>query len=77
MYKIVGIAKVDFTADDGKHIKGTTLYYTYAREHVTGSAAEKAFCGEKCLIDSNVAVGVTVDFTYNKYGKVQQVFVAK
>lgn len=41
--KLVGVRKLDFNTDDGKNMKGTQLFFTYADDGITGMATDKKF----------------------------------
>lgn len=77
--KIVGVAPVEFTTDDGKAISGKTIYYTepLEPEHGQGSFAGKLFLSSARLaaLDYAPAVGQEVELLYDRKGKVKAVNV--
>lgn len=77
--KIVGVAPVEFTADGGKTITGTTIYYTepLEPERGQGSFAGKLFLSSAKLaaLDYSPAVGQEVELLFDRNGRVKAVNV--
>ncbi len=72
MYKIFGKRKLDFVADDGRNIIGTTIWYGI--KSVTGSVegwqVERAFVSPDVSAYKDIPVDEEVDITFNHKGKV-------
>lgn len=77
--KIVGVAPVEFTTDDGKTITGTTIYYTEPLEPERGQGcfAGKLFLSAAKLaaLDYTPSVGQEVELLFDRNGKVKSVNV--
>lgn len=71
--KVIGFRNVDFTGQDGRPVRGMSLYLSQPiSKNGCGEAAEKVFIPERFL-NSTVAVpalGDEVEPVYNKFGKV-------
>lgn len=70
--KVVGFREVNFKDEKArKNINGVSLYVNYQDENVNGMVAEKIFVSAFKLAECGYApaVGDTIQFTYNKYGK--------
>lgn len=74
--KIVGIRNVDFTAQDGSHIVGVSLYCSYEiTRNGAGYAVDKVFVSENKLRDVmyRPEVGDEIVVNYNRFGKVESI----
>ena len=75
--KVIGYRDVSFQAKDGNHVEGVSLYLSYPLgKHGEGEACEKVFLSRRVLEHSSYSpvIGDSVDFTYNKYGKVVSIY---
>ena len=80
MCKIVGFRKADFRAKDGTMVKG---YNVFTEEEILtngkGLQAEKIYFSEAKLekvgLDLDSILGREVKISYNRFGKVQEIFM--
>ena len=70
-----GFRPVNFTADDGRTITGTTLYIGYEAEGVEGLATEKIFVSAEKMPKKAIVPGSDVEVVFNMKGKVEAVIV--
>lgn len=74
--KVIGFRNVDFTGQDGRPVRGLSLYLSQPiTKNGCGEAAEKVFLAER-IVNSMAAVpelGEEVEPVYNKFGKVVEV----
>lgn len=70
MYKVIGIERRQYTNKQGRNVSGYNLYLSYESKNVEGIACFKEWCGDGLMEESGVQLGDTVDFLYNRYGKV-------
>lgn len=72
--KIIGIRKVSYNRkQDGAHVEGVELTYTYPAKNVEGVRADTAFISQRTIEDNGgfyPQLGDEVDFVYNRFGKV-------
>lgn len=62
--QVVGIRRnIDFTADDGRQIKGNKLYVLYQDDKVDGVASQSVFCRSELDV-SHVEVGRNYNFLF-------------
>lgn len=67
---IVGIRRVDFKDQQGKHIDGYSLYYTMEADDVNGLSAGKLFVPvERAASLKLPQPGENVEVMYDRYGK--------
>ena len=74
---ILGVAAVDFTTKDGKHIKGNSIYVTFPDESVTGEKAERLFLKENIKLPSGVKIGDAVEVTFDMRGRPEAIYAIK
>ena len=68
---ILGKRKVNFTADDGRTIIGTTVWLGFDDESdVEGMYCEKTFISNAVEAYKDIEVGTDVEVSYNSRGKV-------
>ncbi len=75
--KIIGIRALDFTAQDGKPIKGTQVFLSEPMEApAQGVAAIKVFLSAAMLADMGYVpeLGDEVNPVYNRWGKCQALY---
>jgi len=73
LHHILGIRPVNFTADDGRAISGTTIYVSFADEGVIGEAADKLFVSSTLALPVGLKPGDMVNITFNRKGKVDRI----
>lgn len=76
--KVIGLRKVDFKATDGSLIQGLSIYVTFPIEKGgTGLAADKLFLSASKveMLEQLPQVGDEIDVTYNRWGKVDKIFI--
>lgn len=74
--KVVGIRKVDFTAQDGNRISGVSLFCSYPiTKNGEGFAVDKIFLSDKKMADCGYfpEVGDEIGVNYNRFGKVDSI----
>lgn len=74
--KVIGFRNVDFTGQDGRRVRGLSLYLSQPIiKNGCGEAAEKVFIPERFLngMAAVPALGEEVEPVYNKFGKVVEV----
>jgi len=74
--KLVGVRDLDFTASDGKRVKGVTLHLIFADEGVNGHATDKIFVRSEIELPKDLAVGKSLQVFFNRRGKVEAVVSA-
>ena len=77
--KVVGKRNVDFKAADGNKITGVSLYCAYPiTKNGEGFAVDKIFLSSNKMEDCGYfpEVDDEINITYNRFGKVDQVFPA-
>lgn len=75
--KVVGIRKVDFTAQDGNRICGVSMYCSYPiTKNGDGFAVDKIFLSDNKMSSCGYypEVGDEIGVNYNRFGKVESVF---
>ena len=75
MYKILGKRKLDFTADDGRHIVGTTIWYGMESDSVEGYQVEKAFISPDVMAYKEIPLNEPVEISFNFKGRIQSIDV--
>lgn len=76
---IVGLKPYGFTTNDGKEMKGVSIFVTYEDENkkTIGIIADKISITEENLGNTVLSVGMEIEPMYNKYGKVQSIATLK
>lgn len=75
LMKLEGFQKMDFTTDDGDHIKGHQLFMTWDEDGVSGRMAGKQFIRDGMELPA-LTIGMTLDVEFNRKGKVVAVKTA-
>lgn len=75
LMRVLGIAPVDFTSDDGTHIQGFSLYTAFEDERVKGERTEKLFVRQGVELPK-MAIGDPVQVSFNMRGKVETIEAA-
>lgn len=74
--KVIGFRNVDFTGQDGRPVRGMSLYLSQPiTKNGCGEAAEKVFLSER-IVNSMAAIpalGEEVEPVFNRFGKVVEV----
>ena len=70
---VTGYRRFRFTGNDGKEISGRTVYYGYEQDDVKGLVCEKVFLSDEKFKSVSFDVGDTLNFEYNRYGKIHAV----
>lgn len=75
-WKVVGYRKVDFKDQDGRPVKGYTLFLARQSddEYITGLEVQKIFISSE-RVAYVPAENDYVGLSYNRYGKVQDIEV--
>lgn len=71
MVSVIGIKVVNFTADDGKVIKGRRIYVAFESNGVEGMETDSMFLSDDKFGDVDIVVGLDYSVSYNRYGKVE------
>lgn len=71
-YKVIGIRPLNFKAQDGGTIEGTTIYYEYQEQGVLGVACDKVFASIRMDI-SKIQVGSDVRLSFTKTGRLDDI----
>lgn len=74
--KVIGMRRVDFSAQDGNRITGYSLYCTFPiGKGGTGEGCDKIFLSDNKIAQSNYLpqVGDEINVSYNRFGKVDAV----
>lgn len=74
--KVIGIRKVEFDAQDGKHISGVSLFCSYPiTKNGEGVGVDKIFLSDNKLGQCGYypELGDEINVQYNRYGKVDSV----
>jgi len=72
-YVLIGKKTVNFTAQDGKVINGTTLYVSCEMDGVEGLGTDKFFVPAEKLPKKDLVVGADVEIFFNRFGKVDAI----
>ncbi len=64
----IGAKKISFDGSNGDQIKGTTLYFSYPEEGVTGQKAEKTFIRDGIEVPPS-KLGEKLDISFDMRGK--------
>lgn len=72
-YVLMGKKPVNFTAQDGKVINGTTFYVSCEMDGVEGLATDKFFVSAEKLPKKDLVVGSDVEIYFNRFGKVDAI----
>lgn len=72
LMRVLGIAPVDFTSNDGKQITGFSLFTAFEDNNVKGERTEKLFVRQGIELPK-MSIGDTVDVLFNMRGKVEAV----
>jgi hypothetical protein len=73
LVRLEGYSKLDFVSDDGKAIKGHSLFVTLKDPQVEGNAVAKLFVADGIAIPETLTPGGTLDVQFNNKGKVVSV----
>lgn len=71
MFSIVGLKVVNFTANDGRTIKGRRIYVAFETRGVEGMETNSIFLSDEKFGDVEIVVGLDYKVSYNRYGKVE------
>lgn len=78
MYIVRGFKVVDFKdKDSGNRVNGLTIYCSFPDDSVTGEMCDKLFLPLSKFEDvcNTIDVGSVLDISYNRFGKVDKVFI--
>lgn len=77
-WKVVGYRKVDFKDQDGRSVKGYTLFLARNTEDssITGLEVQKIFISSERVAYAP-AENDYIGLSYNRYGKIQDIEVLK
>ena len=70
---IFGVRKLNFTAQDGKVVKGRSVYVGYEANGVDGLLTEKIYLSDDIFGSIDITVGADYDFSFDCRGKVETV----
>lgn len=73
---LLGYKDLDFVDEKGNPVKGKQLFTAYGEDGVTGKACGKLFIRAGSIELPPLAVGMALDITYNRKGKVTSVKAA-
>ena len=68
--KFLGSKGVDFINNAGQAIKGTTMYYAFKDESVSGLCADKAFLKPSIGLPEGIKSGDEIEVTFDNRGKI-------
>lgn len=71
MFSVIGLRKVNFTANDGKIIKGRRIYVAFESNGVEGMETDSIFLSDEKFGEVDIVVGLDYKVSYNRYGKVE------
>lgn len=77
MFKVIGFQRKNLKFKDGSEVSGVTLYVTEVRNGVNGFACDSLFVSDIKLGDYTPNVGDTIEIRWNRWGKVEGVYLAK
>ena len=72
--KLHGVRPLDFTAQDGKQVRGTQLFISFEEQGVTGHATDKLFVRQDIELPKKMQVGKDLDIYFDRKGKVEAVY---
>lgn len=70
---LMGKKAIDFTAADGRTIKGSNIYIAYPAANMDGLLCEKHFIHADKVDDKVLVVGADIDVVFNSRGKIEAV----
>lgn len=70
---LFGFSVVDFVADDGRAVKGVTLYYGYETTGVTGLKADKVFVSADKVSVKDLVAGADATIVFDNRGRAVKV----
>lgn len=70
--KLLGLRKLDFTADDKSSVKGCQLFISYPEEGVEGEQTDKLFIRDGFDLPA-LKPGDTLEITFNRKGRPESI----
>lgn len=70
---LMGFSIVDFVADDGRAVKGVTLFYGYETTGVTGLKTDRVFVSADKVSVKDLVAGADITLVFDNRGKVVKV----
>jgi hypothetical protein len=70
--RLLGFSVLDFTADDGNHVKGKHLHLAWQDPDVQGEHAGRVFVRDGIALPK-ISVGDSVNVSFDMKGKVESV----
>lgn len=70
---LMGKKAIDFTAADGRAIKGSNIYVAFPEDKTEGLMTEKHFIHADKVDDKVLVVGTDIDLVFNSRGKIEAV----
>lgn len=73
LMSVIGVRKLNFTTQDGKNIKGRSVFVGYEADGVDGLMTEKIFLSDVHFGDVDIITGTDYDFAFDHRGRVGSV----
>lgn len=84
MIKVIGIRRLDYKNKDGRSVKGYSFYLSEDVENVIGVSAFNSFLSDEAIQpllnvvgSAEKLLGMNVDLSYNRYGRLTGMKVVK
>lgn len=84
MIKVIGIRRLDYKNKDGRSVKGYSFYLSEDVENVIGVSAFNSFLSDEAIQpllnvvgSAEKLLGMNVDLSYNRYGRLTGMKVIK
>lgn len=84
MIKVIGIRRLDYTNKDGRAVKGYSFYLSEEVDKVIGVTAFNSFLSDEAMqpllnVVGSVEklLGMSVDLSYNRYGRLTAMKLVK
>lgn len=84
MIKVIGIRRLDYKNKDGRAVKGYSFYLSEDVENVIGVTAFNSFLSDEAIQpllnvvgSAEKLLGMNVDLSYNRYGRLTGMKVIK
>lgn len=74
MFKVIGIEKVSGTYE-GRSFTGLRYHCTYEKKECDGFAVDAVYVPQRIVDTVSINIGDTVEFFYNKFGKIASIQV--
>ncbi|MBE6914208.1 MAG: hypothetical protein E7472_04655 [Ruminococcaceae bacterium] len=72
---VIGKRKLDFTASDGKEIKGLSLFLGWSSDSIEGMETARFYVSESKLPKQDIQVGADIEVYFDRRGKIDSIVV--